>query len=670
MHTRLTTFPPLLAALAVVASIVPLRAQIALDPFISNNATCPVVLPGFYFLTNDVEWSSTNPAATAPIAIVGSGVILDLNGKTIRALGSSTNTNNGTGLFVDGGLGGISNVTVFNGAIEGFRNYGVFVQGVQGAVFADLTNRSIGLSNSPPSTIFPLPTGFLAAFSGNVTLSNVTVSNVSGWTNAQLVAGMGAMFCSNFVCTTSTITGVRGESYPNPDVANVNSALNSGSVYGFFSAGSVGTRCSNLTVRSISADLYYKEVAGIAIAASSSNTVISRSSVRGVTNEGGTVQGILGVLGIQDLTVANVQVSHIRTGQKWTNNAVAHTALGMAFAPEARPMRVSVLGATVTNGGRGYTSPPTVTIQTIPGDPGFGATARAVIAGGKVKGVEVISPGSNYIQAPAVKFSGGGGTNAGAIIMPSQARYYTSNNVGNIRVVDCVISNVIGGIDDAHGMSLFVVTNTVIQNVRVHHVRDGDNTLGLSASKATGIECYGNPMVDDSRILVANCHVDDIVADSPGDLAALGFSAAGGGITYIGCTASNVSVIGTNALNPKASPGRGYGFGWAPDIRIVFQYPAWNVTYDNCTATYCDVGFDTFNLQNSTWINPVSKKNRTAFLKQASRPGEPKGTKRVLYGAVWNELTDADQYPNGVKPIPVWNNAVGNWIERTVRRPF
>jgi len=646
-------------ALALLFSVwtKPAQAQAVTEiTSVPNGFSYVIDSPGTFRLANDIDWEGS-PLGLTPFLITASNVTLNLNGKTVRAVGSTTNSYNSTGVIAEG----CSNLVVTNGALEGFHQYGVSVAAVTQATFANLHIRAIGRSNSPAALVPPFPAGFYAVLSTNVTLSNVTVSNVSGWTNAQMVAGVAATLCSNFTNTGSTIAGVRGEFYPNPDVANVNSATNSGSVYGFISLLSVNTRCSNLTVRSISADLYYKEVAGISIAASS-NTVISGGSVRGVTNEGGTAQGILGALGNQNMTVTNVQVSHIRTGQKWTNNALAHTALGIAFAPEARPMRVNITGVSVTNGGRGYASAPSVTLETIPGDPGSGATARAFVSGGKVSRVEILSRGTNYIQAPAVKFSGGGGTKAGAVILPSQTRYYTSNNVGGIRVVDCVISNVVGGIDDAHGMSLFVVTNAIIQNVRVSHVRDGANTLRLSASKATGIESYGNPMVADSRILLNNCHVENIVADSPGDLAASGFSAAGGGITFAGCTASNVRVIGTNALTPGASPGRGYGFGWAPDIRIVFQYPAWNVTNRNCTAANCDVGFDTFNYQNSVWIRPTSRGNRLAFLQQPSTPNRPSGTVRVLYGAVWNELTDADSYPNRVKPIQVWNNAFGNRI--------
>ena len=64
---------------------------------------------------------------------------------------------------------------------------------------------------------------------------------------------------------------------------------------------------------------------------------------------------------------------------------------------------------TVSAGGSGYTSPPTVTIN---GD-GTGATAQATLTGTSVTGVTVTSAGSGYTFADIV-LTGGGGANAEA----------------------------------------------------------------------------------------------------------------------------------------------------------------------------------------------------------------------------------------------------------------
>ena len=66
----------------------------------------------------------------------------------------------------------------------------------------------------------------------------------------------------------------------------------------------------------------------------------------------------------------------------------------------------ALAGITVTAGGSGYTSAPTVSIT---GGGGSGATATAVRASGAVTGVTLTNPGSGYTSAPTIAFSGGGG---------------------------------------------------------------------------------------------------------------------------------------------------------------------------------------------------------------------------------------------------------------------
>lgn len=70
---------------------------------------------------------------------------------------------------------------------------------------------------------------------------------------------------------------------------------------------------------------------------------------------------------------------------------------------------------TVTNGGSGYTTAPVVTIDAP--NLGNGATATATVSGGKVTAVTMSAIGGNgafYTSAPAITFTGGGGTGATA----------------------------------------------------------------------------------------------------------------------------------------------------------------------------------------------------------------------------------------------------------------
>lgn len=66
---------------------------------------------------------------------------------------------------------------------------------------------------------------------------------------------------------------------------------------------------------------------------------------------------------------------------------------------------------TVNNGGTGYTSAPTVVIS---GGGGTGATATATVSGGAITGITVTAPGSGYTSAPTISFTGGGGSGGAA----------------------------------------------------------------------------------------------------------------------------------------------------------------------------------------------------------------------------------------------------------------
>lgn len=71
-----------------------------------------------------------------------------------------------------------------------------------------------------------------------------------------------------------------------------------------------------------------------------------------------------------------------------------------------------VSGVSLSSGGTGYTSAPTVGFT---GGGGSGATAVAVVTDGVVTAVTVTNPGTGYTSAPTVELTGGDGTGAAAI---------------------------------------------------------------------------------------------------------------------------------------------------------------------------------------------------------------------------------------------------------------
>jgi phage tail sheath protein FI len=71
-----------------------------------------------------------------------------------------------------------------------------------------------------------------------------------------------------------------------------------------------------------------------------------------------------------------------------------------------------VVSIAISNGGSGYTSAPTVTIEADEGDDGAGATAVATVVNGKVTAITVTAAGENYELPPTVTLTGGGGNGA------------------------------------------------------------------------------------------------------------------------------------------------------------------------------------------------------------------------------------------------------------------
>ena len=85
-----------------------------------------------------------------------------------------------------------------------------------------------------------------------------------------------------------------------------------------------------------------------------------------------------------------------------------------------------VASVTVTVGGSGYTSVPTVTIGGVTsGGASAQATATAIVVGGVVTRIDVVTNGVGYSTVPDVVFSGGGGTLAAATaVLTDISKYF------------------------------------------------------------------------------------------------------------------------------------------------------------------------------------------------------------------------------------------------------
>src|SRR5882672_7276109 len=109
-----------------------------------------------------------------------------------------------------------------------------------------------------------------------------------------------------------------------------------------------------------------------------------------------------------------------------TTTSPVHAPQGVTW-PAASVPDSSALSITLTTGGSGYTSAPTV-LFTGGGANGSGAAAVATIdAGGHVISVTATSGGSGYTSPPTISFSGGGGSGATANIS-NFANFSTAGN--------------------------------------------------------------------------------------------------------------------------------------------------------------------------------------------------------------------------------------------------
>lgn len=160
--------------------------------------------------------------------------------------------------------------------------------------------------------------------------------------------------------------------------------------------------------------------------------------------------------------------------------------------------------------------------------------------------------------------------------------------------VGCSASWLTGCCDDCHGMSVFLDGNVRVTGFRADHIVDGVSPSNTGA-KATGLEVYG------VGVTVTDSVVSSIKAINPQDKQSTGFSAWGLGIQFNRCVASDVV-----AQDDFGAGSHGTGFGWAPDPRVYFAFTgAYDVTYTDCTADQCQVGFDTWYHVNSTWTRPI-----------------------------------------------------------------
>jgi hypothetical protein len=151
-----------------------------------------------------------------------------------------------------------------------------------------------------------------------------------------------------------------------------------------------------------------------------------------------------------------------------------------------------VLSVTVTNGGTGYTSAPTVTFT---GGAGTGAAAKAVILNGKVIAIVMTNHGTGYTSAPTVGFTGGAGTGAAATAAIDNTKF---KHTGTLKVGSPTYYGIEKGVPNAAGNKYFLYLNQVLQKLSFQDKVEGicsgtDNWVGSGDATSSGASADSTP---------------------------------------------------------------------------------------------------------------------------------------------------------------------------------
>ena len=268
------------------------------------------------------------------------------------------------------------------------------------------------------------------------------------------------------------------------------------------------------------------------------------------------------------------------TGGSISNNTASSAGGGLALN-EIRGSGVS--SVTISNGGSGYTSAPTVKFT----GTGTAATGSAVISGGKVVGVTITNPGTGYTTAPTVSFTGGGGKSAkGTTSLADETAATTLSGVkinsnrsldsfgggvsnsgnGTVTVSSSTFNGNAagttgGGYSDSNGQGTFLMSTSYIEQNSANGngggiyvggpsttITDSELSKNTSAASGGGIFAGGVDLVVQASTLNGNY--------SSGSGGGIELQTSGFGQT-LGSSIADSTIVGNTALNSSGQDNGG-----------------------------------------------------------------------------------------------------------------
>ena len=159
----------------------------------------------------------------------------------------------------------------------------------------------------------------------------------------------------------------------------------------------------------------------------------------------------------------------------------------------------NVKSITVTNGGSGYTSTPTVTLEDPDGPSGETSTAYATLDGEVIESITLISSGSQYDATPDVTISGGGGS-GGAATAVMEDTYYTINSstpvVSGVSTVT-LTTNLRNAVGVGSTVFFFQASRIIASSHTFEYVGAGNNITDATPKRG-GVTIQANEVLTES----------------------------------------------------------------------------------------------------------------------------------------------------------------------------
>jgi hypothetical protein len=222
---------------------------------------------------------------------------------------------------------------------------------------------------------------------------------------------------------------------------------------------------------------------------------------------------------------------------------IPHTATATAILVNG-----FVVGATITDGGGGYTNAPTVRII---GGGGSGAEAVAVVSNGVVVAVNFLDAGSGYTNTPLVVIAPPFISNPVLSIAPMSFLTFSNLTLGGVYQ----LQQLVAWYWSNQAVS-FTATNTLYTQMVAGAVSSGDYRLALSPVPA---QAFATAQVVNGFVISAT-----LTSGGSGYVTSPAVSIVGGG----GTNATAVSQISGGVVTNITITDAGFGYTTTPTIRI------------------------------------------------------------------------------------------------------